>query len=238
MCLIGVAMVFSLSACLAAADEPPAGQPASRPASQPAMTAQRRAELTAWIGQLGDPAYEVREKATEALKQASDALDLLVETYRGTQDAEVVDRIEQIARRLFQDDAANLPRPGFLGIVPQPVSLAEAPGIPQGCMGIKVAGLVEEAPARKAGLEVGDIIVRFAGDTLPADAGIDEFTERIIRKGENARVDVELLREGKPMKAAVTLANREDFAPPVRNQEQAEKRFRVWWEETFTRAAP
>jgi hypothetical protein len=122
MCIRSAVILTMAAMCAAmawaddAADRQPASRPASQPASRPELSAERRAELEAWIGQLGDASFDTREKATEALKQAPEAVPLLVETYRRTKDAEVIERIEQVARSLFFDFVSKASQPGFLGI--------------------------------------------------------------------------------------------------------------------------
>ena len=214
----------------------PTTQPASQPASRPAMTAKRRAQLQAWIAQLGDTSYAVRESATGQLKKASDAIPLLVKAYAATKDAEVIVRIESIARRLFFDVIANEKQPGFLGIQPQIVTEVDVEQVPKDCVGVKIASVVADTPAAKAGLKADDVIVRFDGKTLAEDTLLAQFTERVMAKGAGATVELQIARKGKLLKVKITLAARLKFVPEETPEEDNIK-FQLWWKQTFARPA-
>ena len=221
-----------LTGLLCAAE--PESRPTTEPASRPAMTPQRRAQLKQWIDQLGDESYDVRQKATEQLQKAADAVELLAAAYAATKDAEVIDRIEHIGRRLFFDVISRLWQPGFLGVEPQTVTDVDEPQVPKDSIGIKLADVVEDTPARKAGLKIGDVIIRFNGKTLPKDMLLTGFTERVMALGAGKRVAVELVRDGKRMTLHVTLASRMQFIP-TEFQAEDETKFQAWWRRHFTR---
>lgn len=211
-------------------------QPTSRPTSRPALTIQRRAKLQKWITQLGDASFSTRESATEQLKKAGDAIPLLVKTYAATKDAEVIARIEQIARQLFFDVIVEEKQPGFLGIQPQMVTDMDEKQVPKDCVGVKIIRIVANAPAEKAGLKAGDIIVSFAGKTLPKNAQRSQFTELVVTKGAGTTVELQIAREGKMLKVKATLASRMKFAPQEASEENSPM-FHVWWKQTFTSPA-
>ncbi len=229
-------LLTCLLTTLCCAAEPTTQPATSRPASQPALTIQRRAELQKWIAQLGDTSYAVRESATGQLKKASDAIPLLVKAYAATKDAEVIVRIESIARRLFFDVIANEKQPGFLGIQPQIVTEVDVEQIPKDCVGVKIVSVVTDAPATKAGLKADDVIVRFDGKTLPADTLLAQFTEQVMAKEAGATVELQIARKGKLLKVKVTLAARLEFVPEEAPEEDNLK-FQLWWKQTFPRPA-
>ncbi len=95
-------------------------------------------------------------------------------------------------------------RPGWLGVKIQQVTpdMALAMGLdePEGSV---VAWLVDGGPADKAGLRIGDVIVRFAGDT-PSD---ERALLRAIASSLPGReTTVGVLRDGKMIDLKVTIA--------------------------------
>jgi len=95
---------------------------------------------------------------------------------------------------------------GYLGILPQAITrdLAEALGV-KAKEGILVAEVVEDGPADKAGMERGDIIVKFNGRE---SREVDEFRLNVAQAGVGAEVEVDVLRDGDTRKLEVTLGER------------------------------
>jgi predicted metalloprotease with PDZ domain len=212
----------------------PASRPASRPASGPALSPKRRAQLLEWIRQLGDDAYPVREEATRRLSTAgAEAVPLLVKTYRASKDAEVLERIEQIARKLFSDFVVREQPAGFLGVAPEIVTREDNPKIPPDAAGVRLEEVVEGTPARKAGLRADDVIIRMAGRKIQKDTTIDEFTQDVMALGAGTQVELHLIRNGKLLKVKVKLGRRSDFQSVIEQAEQ-QRRFDAWWKRTFT----
>ena len=61
------------------------------------------------------------------------------------------------------------------------------------------------SPAAKAGLKAGDVLVDFAGKPIH---NLYDFTDALRRSKVGDVVAVTVLRDGKPLKASVTLAQR------------------------------
>ncbi len=89
---------------------------------------------------------------------------------------------------------------GWLGIVIQPVSrsYAEYLGDPD-LKGILVADILEDSPAKKAGLEPGDVLLEFDGQTLQAEKedDLNKFTLTVSQAPVGATRPIKLLRDGK-----------------------------------------
>lgn len=110
-------------------------------------------------------------------------------------------------------------RPAWLGAKVQAVSpeMAEAMGIKEQ-KGVIVAAVLDGGPAQKAGLQPGDIIVRFAG-TEPTDDRA--LLRQIAMAKAGSAVTIRILRDGAPMDIDVTLGAwpqmmwERNAAPPV-----------------------
>lgn len=93
---------------------------------------------------------------------------------------------------------------GWLGVLIQDVTreLAESFGMerPHGAL---VAKVLEDSPAAKAGLEVGDIIVEFNGEAIDYSSDLPPMVGR-IQPGNDVRVKV--LREGRVKTFKLTIA--------------------------------
>ncbi|RXF74350.1 DegQ family serine endoprotease [Hansschlegelia zhihuaiae] len=108
-------------------------------------------------------------------------------------------------------------RRGWIGVRIQEVTddIAESLGVKGPDKGALIAGMNDDGPAAKAGLEAGDVVLRFDGKPvramrdLPrivADTPIDREVEVAVwRKGkeENLRLKVGRLEEGEPKQAAL-----------------------------------
>ncbi len=109
---------------------------------------------------------------------------------------------------------------GYLGILPQEITrdLADALGVDPRS-GILVGSVVEDAPAEKAGIKRGDIIVKFNG----AEVGdVDQFRLRVAEAGVGREVPVTVLRDGQRKNLKVKLGERptELAAAGVRRQRE------------------
>ncbi len=97
-------------------------------------------------------------------------------------------------------------RRGWLGVRIQDVTpdMADALGLP------KAAGAmitdVPKGPGAEAGLKSGDIITSFDGNDVPDTR---ELVRQVANTEVGKKVDVVVLRDGKPMTLAVTLGRRE-----------------------------
>ncbi len=94
-------------------------------------------------------------------------------------------------------------RPAFLGVKIQQVSpeMAAALGMPMPAGSI-VAWVTQGGPAEKAGLQIGDIILRF-GDEVPSDER--DLLRKIASATPGLDVKLSVLRDGKPLYVPVTL---------------------------------
>ena len=119
-------------------------------------------------------------------------------------------------------------RRGWLGVRIQGVSddIAESLGLKE-AKGALVAGISEKGPAEKAGIQAGDVIVKFDGKDVPnvrelprmvADTPIDKIVDVVVlRKGKEVSVKVELgrLEEGEKLAATGKPGAKPDTVVPV-----------------------
>jgi serine protease Do len=93
---------------------------------------------------------------------------------------------------------------GWLGVLIQDVTreLAESFGMerPRGAL---VARVLPESPAEAAGFKVGDVVVEFDGKAINQSS---ELPPLVGRTRTDAKVEVKVLREGKPRTLGVTIA--------------------------------
>lgn len=107
-----------------------------------------------------------------------------------------------------------VPARAYLGVVAErvPEMLAAHLGIDAGS-GIVLRAVMPDSPATKAGLEVHDVITRFAGGPV---ACADDLTAAIDGHSPGDVVQLDLIRRGEPQKLDVTLGNRPaDLAGPA-----------------------
>jgi serine protease Do len=109
---------------------------------------------------------------------------------------------------------------GWLGVYIQEVTrqLAESFGMDQP-RGALVAQVMEDSPAGKAGIKVGDIILRFSGQQIVRSADLPPMVGR-TQIGQKAKVEV--LRGGKPMTLLVTIGQLPDEEKPVQAKTEAQ----------------
>ena len=96
---------------------------------------------------------------------------------------------------------------GWLGVSIQPVTdeIAQSFGL-QKSRGALVSDIMSGSPAEKAGLKQGDVITRFGGKDIK-DARQLQMLVADTQAGQKVEMDV--VRNGKPLKLTVTLANSE-----------------------------
>jgi len=81
--------------------------------------------------------------------------------------------------------------------------------------GVLVAGIVQDSPAQAAGIKSGDVITSFDGSAV--DCSIDEqlplFNQFVLGTPIGKKVEVKLLRDGKPVVVSLTTIAREPALP-------------------------
>jgi serine protease Do len=99
-------------------------------------------------------------------------------------------------------------RRGWLGVRIQSVDDATAEALNLGqARGALVAGIDEKGPAKPAGLEVGDVIVRFDGKEVKDSRDLPRI---VANTAVGKAVDVTIVRKGKEEQKQVTLGRLED----------------------------
>ena len=153
---------------------------------------------------------ELRE-ATRAALAGAEPRPVLVSVRRGEADLLAVVRVGP------ETDPAPVPRvpKAWAGISTQVLlpELAKALGI-EARSGLRVTQLVPGGAAETAGLRVGDILLRLDGKVIPARRPEDgEWFGSTLREYDpSASVTLDILREGRPAKVDLPLAERP--APP------------------------
>jgi serine protease Do len=104
---------------------------------------------------------------------------------------------------------------GWLGVAPQDVTadIAEQLGL-QGTRGAIVVAIVPNSPAAAAGLEQGDVIMSWDGEPV-RDAA--DLTLRVAGTPIDKKVDVEIVRDGKPVTLKVKVGARPTNIAELRN---------------------
>ncbi len=104
-------------------------------------------------------------------------------------------------------------RRGWLGVRIQNVddATAEALGLKGGAQGALVAGVDEKGPAKTAGLDVGDVIVKFNGTPVKASSDLPRI---VASTPVGQKVDVVVVRKGAEVTKSVTLGRLEDNEKP------------------------
>ena len=100
---------------------------------------------------------------------------------------------------------------GFLGLIPTEPSYEEkrSAGIERGAI---VKSIQDGTPAQKAGVQVGDIVVKFNDKIVEDDSNLRDL---ISRTAPNQRVDIVVKRDGGEKTLSVTLGEAPDLARRV-----------------------
>ncbi|MBN4097540.1 MULTISPECIES: DegQ family serine endoprotease [Methylobacterium] len=104
-------------------------------------------------------------------------------------------------------------RRGWLGVRIQNVddTTAEALNLKGGARGALVAGVDEKGPAKTAGIEVGDVILKFNGAPVKASGDLPRI---VASTPVGQKVDVVVMRKGEEVTKPVTLGRLEDGDKP------------------------
>lgn len=200
------------------------------------------------IGRLGAETFAEREAAHQSLMSVDDhqtdrLLKACADEYRRSQDPEVQYRLKAIMEHVVTTRVFQKPC-GFLGVridnfnTRLDIRMIGINGmdVPAHC--VRVADIIANTAAAKAGLQANDMIV--AIDDKPWTRETPEgFTELIQSKQPGTAVKLTFLREGQTNQVSATLgeipaAERETFYTPQR----ARKFFATWWRDNVEQAPP
>lgn len=112
---------------------------------------------------------------------------------------------KQVAESLMSDGKVVR---GYLGVVPQEITreLAEAKDL-ESTRGIIIANVEDGTPAAKAGLEAGDVVVKFGGIDI---TDVPQFRRVVAGFGPDEAIEVNIIRDGSRKTLKATLAERPD----------------------------
>jgi serine protease Do len=94
---------------------------------------------------------------------------------------------------------------GWLGITVSDLSREQAEELAVSIPAVMFDEVLRGSPAARAGIKPRDILVRYAGKTVK-DA--DEFRFKVATTPVNDKVDLELIRDGRPLTISVTVGDR------------------------------
>jgi serine protease Do len=111
---------------------------------------------------------------------------------------------------------------GYLGMLPQEITadIAEAKEL-SSTEGVLVGQVNENTPARKGGLEVGDIIVTFDGQSVKT---VKQFRLMVAEKHPGSEVSMGIVRNGKKKTLTVILGDRAEYLGLASKDEEAEEK--------------
>ena len=119
-----------------------------------------------------------------------------------------VDMARQVAATILKDGSVAR---GYIGVQTRELTaeLAEALKLGDG-KGVLVGGVVNDAPAAKAGIKPGDVLTRIGAHAVASPA---ELLSSVAALKPGSQVEVGVQRGGKAMSFAVTVAQRERLRP-------------------------
>ena len=107
---------------------------------------------------------------------------------------------KSIITKLLKDGKIERP---WLGITFQPITEDMAKGFNlDNSNGAIVSNIMKDSPAEKAGINIGDIIIKFNGTVLN---NINQFPRTVADSPLNTKIPVEIIRKGKTINLNVTL---------------------------------
>jgi S1-C subfamily serine protease len=121
------------------------------------------------------------------------------------------------AKRVADDllDRGRIAR-GYLGVTLQPLSRELARYWGQSNVhGVVVGSVAHDSPAERAGLAVGDVIVKFDGESLHAEKEEDlgQFQRLVAQRSAGRDVEIEVLRGDEKKTLHASLATQPKFVP-------------------------
>jgi serine protease Do len=110
---------------------------------------------------------------------------------------------------------------GYLGVTVSDLSsdLAQGFGLPEGTKGALIQNVQAKAPAGKAGVKAGDVVVALNGKPVESSSQLTRGVAAIAPGGKAA---LTLLRDGKRQEVAVTVAQRPDEEALARGESTTE----------------
>jgi len=124
-----------------------------------------------------------------------------------------IDTAKRVAGDLL--DQGRIAR-GYLGVTLQPLprDLASYWGEPN-VHGVVVGSVAHDSPAEHAGIAVGDVLVKFDGESLHAEKEEDlgQFQRLVAQRSAGHDVAIELLRGGKSKTVHAALTTQPKFVP-------------------------
>lgn len=158
----------------------------------------------------------------------------LLQTFKKTDDPELRRRTRAVLKELSDRDYLS-DGSGYLGINMQEELFGQAE-LERPRFGIRILGVMQDAPAARAGLKNGDLILGFEGETWHDLGATTQFADRISKMKPLAEVTLLVQRgAGAPEEMKVVLGRR-----PIENLSQAreslqlldeqarERHFREW----------
>lgn len=179
----------------------------------PALLYAGEAAPTAEVARLSAEDFRARVAAEQALRewsarQPDGGKRWLLDQMRKSAEPEGRNRLRSVLRdRLAEEAMARAP--GYVGIRMNE-ALATLPGEAAAQPAVQVGGVVADAPAQKAGLQVGDRIVSIDGQDFAAGPAVTLFSATVAGKKPGTRITLEVVRAvtGKLEKIPVVLGGR------------------------------
>jgi len=191
---------------------PPLGEPPEADEEfQHAPGSELSAELDGLMQDLGEVVYITRKEATIRLIEISaPALHHLRNAYRNSDDLEVQLQIEEAVLTIYLDYHVYN-RHGFLGVSLAPYNRIldrhAGPHVPEGVTGVFLTKITANTAAKRAGLEVKDVIIAMDGE--PCEGAGRALTDAVAarvrahRPGMSMRLTV--IRKKETLKIEVIL---------------------------------
>lgn len=198
------------------------------------------------VALIGSPDYALRTSASEELIAiGAPAFAQLQESYRETEDLEVVLQIERIVQAAFLNQRV-FSRHGFLGVslAAFPRSRRDSPKItlPEGTAAVELARVIENTGASRAGLKVKDVIIAVDGTALEG-AGmelVNHFSRGISTRGPGDKMILTVVRTTGQLEIEVTLgpcppelARSGSVRAVYQRLQKANQQFQQWWPRNF-----
>ncbi|MCS7337167.1 MAG: PDZ domain-containing protein [Verrucomicrobiae bacterium] len=138
--------------------------------------------------------------------ESNERKPVLVTFERGAQQFVTVARIGPE----LQEEKPARPQKAWLGVQTQVLTpeLAEVLGL-EGKRGVRVTQVLPGSPAERAGIRVGDVILKLDGQVIPASTPADqELFDNLIRAYKvGAEIELDCVRRGEPVKLTAVLGH-------------------------------